>query len=88
MHTTTIFSVSCFLAGGSQGILTERVISKPPSSQCPLLLSFPNASPSFTLSLEVALAVDAWVLEKQRCHQADDPPASQDPLSLSSPEHP
>lgn len=50
--------------------------------------SFPNTSPSFTLSLEVALAVDSWVLEEQRYHQADDPPASQDPLSLSGPGHP
>lgn len=40
------------------------------------------------LSLEVALAVDSWVLEEQRYHQADDPPASQDPLSLSGPGHP
>lgn len=40
------------------------------------------------LSLEVALAVDSWMLEEQRYHQADDPPAAQGPFSLSSPEHP
>ena len=72
--------------GGSGS--SDRITPEPPSSQCPLLLSFLNASPSFTLSLEVALAVDSWVLEEQRYHQAGDPPAAQGPLSLSSPEHP
>lgn len=87
MLATPIFSL-LFPSWRESGYSDRGSSLSPPSSQCPLLLSFPNALASFTLSLEVALAVDSWVLEKQRDQQADDPPASQDPLSLSSPEHP
>lgn len=65
-------------------VCCSRTTSEPflPVPSAPIL---PYASPSFTLSLEVALAVDSWVLEEQRYHQVDDPPASPRSRSLSRP---
>lgn len=85
MRITPVFSL--FPSWRESGFSDRRSSLSPFSSQLPLPSSFPNASPSFTLSLEVALAVDSWLLEEQRYHQADDPPAPQDSLRLSSPEH-
>lgn len=65
-----------------QGTISEPFLPVPSAH------ILPYASPSFTLSLEVALAVDARVLEEQRYHQADDPPASPRSRSLSRPERP
>lgn len=76
----------CVPAPGSLGVLPgDHLGALPPVPSARIL---PYASPSFTLSLEVALAVDALVLEEQRRHQADDPPASPRPRSLSRPERP
>lgn len=83
MHTTPPYSLPVSQVEGLD-VLTQGWASLSLHLPSP----FPLASVHLTLSLEVTLAVDSWVLQDQGHHQADDPPASQDPLGLSSPEHP